>query len=258
MASSRVKRWLLAAVVATVAAALASPALVRAYWRVRSSNPVRRGIHAAERLGCFACHGDLGRGGIPDPVGGRQSVPAWSGGVFMMYVENDDDIRRYIQEGSEPEPASDGSAAGIVMPAYGEVLGGRELDDLVRAFKALSGMSLPPAASAARRGHDLAQRWQCFSCHGPAGCGGQPNPGSFAGFIPGWYGADFRDLVRDRSEFDEWVLSGQSSRQREHKLASFFTRRQRISMPRYEHLRHEDLDDLWAFAGWLAQTDGAP
>lgn len=258
MALPRVKRWLLVTTLLTAVLVLASPALVRAYWRLRSSNPVRRGVHAAERLGCFSCHGDLGRGGIPDPVGGRQAVPAWSGGVFMMYVANDDDIRRYIRDGSEPERASDGSAAGIAMPAYGDVLSDRELDDLVSAFKALSGMSAPPAASAAGRGHEIAKRWQCFSCHGPAGSGGRPNPGSFAGFIPGWYGADFRDLVRDRGEFDEWVLRGQSSRQREHKLASFFTRRQRISMPTYERLRGEDLDDLWAFVRWLAQTDGVP
>jgi hypothetical protein len=33
-------------------------------------------------------------------------------------------------------------------------------------------------------------------------------------------------------------------------------RRQRIGMPAYDRLSAEDLDQLWAHAAWLAETDG--
>jgi len=33
-------------------------------------------------------------------------------------------------------------------------------------------------------------------------------------------------------------------------------RRQRIAMPAYRDLTSEELDDLWAYAEWLGETDG--
>jgi hypothetical protein len=113
-------------------------------------------------------------------------------------------------------------------------------------------MSRPAAGTGAARGLEVAQRWRCFSCHGPAAAGGLSNPGSFAGFIPGWYGADFADLVRDRGEFDAWIREGQIPRLAQHPIASFFVRRQKLQMPTYKDLTAEDLDALWAYAGWLA------
>lgn len=241
-------RWWLLAAVVVVLLVVAAPRLVGAYWQWRSSNPVRRGVTRATELGCFSCHGPQGKGGIADP-GEPQGVPGWSGGVWMMYVENDDEIRKFIVQGSVPEQ-------GMAMPAYGDVLGGSDLDDLVAAFKVLSAMNLPDAGSAARHGYELARDWDCLSCHGPGASGGLPNPGSFAGFIPGWYGADFEDLVRDRDEFDEWVKEGVSARMADHPIASFFVRRQRVAMPAYPALTKAELDDLWAYAGWLGDTGG--
>jgi cytochrome c553 len=237
--------------------ALAAPWLAGIYWSVRSSNPVRRGVRRATELGCFSCHGHLGTQGLPDPGKPSEDVPTWSGGVWMMYVRTDEDIRAMILDGShEHEEPPSGERPAIEMPAFRDVLRGTDLEDLVAAFKVLSGMSLPPADSAARRGHDLARRWRCFSCHGPAGSGGLPNPGSLAGFVPGWYGPDFEDLVRDRAEFEGWVLEGSIPRLREGWIAPRFLRRQRLPMPAYRTMTRDELEELWAYVTWLAQTRG--
>jgi len=256
-------RWLLAGAALLAVLAVLSPRLVAFYWESRSSNQVRRGIRNARELGCFSCHGELGREGIPIPAE-EQDAPAWSGGVWMMYVKTDEDIRRFILDGSAEHgddesagsPQHDSEGKGVAMPAYRDFLGGTDLDDLVATFKVLSGMVLPPTKSPARRGYEVARRWQCFSCHGAAGSGGLPNPGSFTGFIPGWYGADFRDLVHDREEFDQWVLEGRISRIADHPVARFFIQRQRVSMPAYGRLTTAELEELWAYAQWLQETDG--
>ena len=274
MTKRRKQVWILAlAAVATILVAL-SPRVVRSYWSVRSSNPVRRGVALATELGCFSCHGELGRSGLPDPGQRDAEVPIWTGGMWMMYVESDEEIRNYILYGHRGRPnekspehvdsdshahTHDSATQGepeIHMPAYEGVVDSAALEDLVATFKVLSGMSLPPTDSPERRGYELARSWGCFSCHGPAGSGGRQNPASFAGFIPGWYGADFQDLVRNREEFDTWIREGSIPRLAENPVAAFFMRRQRVLMPRYMNLSVRDLDGLWAYVGWLERTGG--
>jgi hypothetical protein len=130
------------------------------------------------------------------------------------------------------------------------------LEDLVAAYRILSGMSGPPADSPEEKGYQAARTWGCFSCHGPGGSGGLSNPGSFAGFIPGWYGADFRDLVRGKEEFVSWIREGEIPRLTRNPLALYFIRRQRISMPRYKSLESAEVENLWAYARWLDRTGG--
>lgn len=142
------------------------------------------------------------------------------------------------------------------MPAFAEELGETDLDDLVATFKVLSLMNRPAAETPAGRGFDLARQWKCFSCHNVGAAGGRPNTDSFTGYIPGWYGADFRDLVRSRAEFDQWVTTGGVDRLRQNAIARFFTAHQHVKMPSYKNFTKEQLDDLYAFSQWLAQTDG--
>ncbi len=262
MKTPRPRTILLALAILAVLVTTASPWIVAGYWRVRSDNPIRRGLARAQELGCFTCHGDLGSSGIPIP-GRDEGVPQWDGSVWMMYVKSNADIRRYIVEGSPPRQ-DDGTGphihgperAAIPMPAYGDIVSEREIDDLVATFKVLAGMVAPERGTSAREGYDLARQWQCFSCHGPAGSGGLPNPGSFTGFVPGWYGADFRDLVRDRGEFNTWIRDGSIPRLSNHPVAGFFLRRQALPMPAYKDLTQEQLDDLWAYTKWLVATSG--
>lgn len=267
MTGRRKRFWFLSLAILAVALAALSPWIVQGYWSVRSSNPVRRGLARATELGCFRCHGERGRAGLPDPGETDTEVPSWSGGVWMMYVENDEEIRNWILWGSRKGAADDHDRAhshaedshgekAIHMPAYDAVLGSRDLEDLVAAFKVLSGMNLPAPDSPERRGYEVARTWRCFSCHGPAGSGGFSNPRSFAGFIPGWYGADFKDLVRSRAEFDTWIQEGAIPRLARNPIASLFVRRQRVPMPAYKNLTSRDRDDLWAYVQWLDETDG--
>lgn len=270
------KKYLVTIGLALVAFSLlglfAGPAAVRTYWTWRSSNPVRRGVARARQLGCFSCHGDLGTGGFKDPGRPNLETPAWDGGLYMMYVKNDDDIRRYILKGSVPavpvsNPGGNGdgpsvdrvrepSTAAVVMPAFKDTIRGTDLEDLVTAYKYLAGMVRPSSDSDEQKGFDLARRWGCFACHGPGGSGGLPNPRSFTGFIPGWYGADFHDLVRDRREFDGWVQHGSIPRLTANPIAAIFMRRQRIKMPGYRDFTAVELDDLWAYVRWLERTGG--
>lgn len=253
-----VRLLLVAALLAVIGAAL-TPWLIQGYWSMQSSNPVRRGVARAAELGCFHCHGRGGAGGLPDPAA-ELGVPGWGGGVWMMYVSGEREIRGFIMQGSDfkqrSAPEDPEMPRPIRMPAFKEVLRGSDLEDLTAAFKVLSGMVRPPGGTPARRGLEIAERWRCFQCHGPAGSGGRPNPGSFVGFIPGWYGADFDDLVRDRDEFDAWIREGSIERLRSSRIASFFTGRQRVQMPRYRGMTDGELDDLWAYARWLAETGG--
>jgi len=180
----------------------------------------------------------------------------------MMYVASDDDIREFIRDGVSRARADSAAAnaerasMAVHMPAYGDVVDERDVEDLVAAFQVLSGRARPAPGTPERRGADVAAEHGCPSCHGPAGSGGLPNPGSFAGFIPGWYGPDFDELVRGRDEFDAWIRSGTSARLRDDRVAAWFLDRQKIAMPAYPGLSDEDLDALWAYAGWLAATDG--
>ena len=272
MRAGRAARIALVLVALFLAAILAAPWIAKTYWTVRSSNPVRRGVQRARELGCFSCHGQLGGAGIKDPGAVNLEVPAWSGGIYMMYVNNDDDIRRFVLNGSTPKvepqeplhtdppgvPTRDQArpAAAISMPAFRDMLQGRDLEDLTAAFRILSGMSHPPADTPEDRGHQVSRTWGCVSCHGPGGSGGLPNPGSFTGFIPGWYGADFKDMVRGREEFNTWIREGGIPRLTGNPLASYFMRRQRIQMPRYRNLTQRELDDLWAYVRWLDGTGG--
>jgi hypothetical protein len=241
---------------------LTGPWLVRAGWGWRSSNPVRRGVRRARELGCFACHGDLGGSGVKDPGARDLEVPAWSGGMYMMYVKGDEDVRRFILDGSTPKVESRQGFAGhppqaaISMPSYRGQLQGKDLEDLVAAYKILSGMAGPPPDGPEGRGFQTARTLGCFSCHGPGGSGGFPDPGSFAGFIPGWYGADFHDLVRGKEEFVSWIRDGGIPRLDGNPLARYFLRRQRIGMPRYRSLESAAVEDLWAYVKWLDKTGG--
>ncbi|HEV8374728.1 MAG TPA: hypothetical protein VGR38_00680 [Candidatus Polarisedimenticolia bacterium] len=247
---------------------LTAPGLLRVYWARRASNPVRRGVARARALGCFSCHGNLGSAGIKDPGGENVEVPAWSG-IYMMYVKNDDDVRRFILEGSahETQESEASSAhehehghgehkAAVEMPPFRDVLSGSDLEDLTSAFKVISGMVGPASDSAEEQGLGLARTWGCFSCHAPGGSGGAPNPGSLAGFIPGWYGPDFKDLVRNRGEFDAWVREGGTPRMRANRVARYFMSRQRIQMPRYSNFSPAELDQLWAYTSWLDRSGG--
>jgi mono/diheme cytochrome c family protein len=198
-----------------------------------------RGARVAAGAGCFDCHGPEGNGGVKNPGSEDGAVPGFSGGTPMMWVTSEDEIREYVLDGAPARKRDDPryqqriKAQLLTMPAYRGYLGAREVDDLIVYIRAVSGLVVPNDALAAQ-GQDLTVRLGCFHCHGPMGAGGSKNLGSFKGYIPGWWGSDFRELVRNDDELRGWVRDGQIARLRDHPIAKYFIHGQRISMPAYK------------------------
>jgi len=183
-------------------------------------------------------------------------VPTFSGDL-MMYAKNEEEVREWIRDGvprarAESKSWQEERDAGVlVMPAFGEHLSEREIDDLV-AFVRATGATPVPEDSLAQYGMERAKTLGCFGCHGPGGRFAPPNPGSFKGVIPSWDGKDFPDLVAGEREFTEWVEHGISERFRRNPFARFFLERAPIHMPAYEdHLEPGDREALWAYVAWL-------
>jgi mono/diheme cytochrome c family protein len=223
---------------------------------VRESNPVQRGARLAARAGCHACHGPDGTRGLADPGSGGE-VPAWDGGVPMMYVNGEDEVREFILDGVSRRRAASLTAraererSAIRMPAYRGFLSNAETDDLVAYFMAVARLR-PIDDPVAARGRDLVAEHGCEACHGTAGAGGVRNPGSLKGYVPGWVGPDYADLVRDGGELREWILEGSARRLRDDVLARFFLGRQRLQMPAYRAaLGPADADAIGAYIDHL-------
>jgi mono/diheme cytochrome c family protein len=218
-------------------------------------NAVERGRRLAESSGCFGCHGPEGTAGTANPGRPENSVPSFK--ALMMFAHNEEEVREWIRDGvtatkkkSETWQANR-KAGALRMPDFGDRLKPAQIEDLVAFVMAVSG-DYGPEDSLALAGHDRAQELGCFGCHGAGGQFGRYNPKSLKGYIPSWDGADFPDLVKDRSEFAEWVKDGRTKRFEANPMAKFFLRRAFLHMPRYERfLKPGDVDALWAYVQWL-------
>ena len=237
---------------------------VRAIVLTLEDSPAARGERLAAELGCFGCHGPGGNGGTRNPGSEEGSVPAFTEQTQMMYVKEVQDLREYIADGAprrkreDPDYRAKVEAAALRMPAYGGLLRPAEIDDLVAYLRATSGQILPNEDLAAH-GAELAQELDCFRCHGSLGAGGVPNPGSFKGHVPGFWGGEFEELVHDDDELGRWVAEGKIARIAEHPIDGWFFRRQAIKMPAYERfLRKADVDALVAYMRWLHATAWRP
>ena len=251
----RVVKWSLlgALVVALVGGAVF-------FLRRPASTPALRGLRVAEDLGCFACHGPGGSGGVRNPGSPDRTVPAWDGGTAMMYVESEHEIREWILLGAPRRlrvawAADPSKRPGLVrMPAYKGRLSEPELADLIAYFKAVSAFERP-APEAAVEGRRVASRLGCFGCHGAGGRVGARNPDSFKGVIPAWDGADYAELVRNDEELRSWILDGAIPRFEQDRGAQYFIQAQAIAMPAYRaHLKAGELDALVAYIHWLRSS----
>lgn len=233
------------------------------FWRYRETNPIIRGRDVAARMGCFACHGPEGKDGAMNLKTGKKNLPAWDGGTHMMYVKNKKEIREYILDGfparkkNIPAQWEKYQAAGIRMPSYQDSLFGKDLENLLIYVEAVSDMEETGDPSV-ERGRVLALKWDCFHCHGVAGSGGPSNPGSFSGFIPGWLGPAYNDLVQSDEELMEWIKKGKIPRLEQHPIAGTLLSRQKIKMPAYEsEFNDEEIRGLMDYIKWLRKKYGS-
>lgn len=237
-----------AAAGAALVLALAALPAIRLSYRLREENAVSRGGRLSAKWGCTACH--LPARGVEIPNAGSRlgTVPAWGRGGLRLYAATADEAARIVRDGS-PTKAS-GLTPVVFMPAYGGRLSRREVDDLVAFVRALDGEDAPRDPET-RKGFDAAREHGCFNCHGPAGAGGVPNPGSFTGEVPGFLGPGYADLVRSDEELREWIRTGCSTRVAASPFAMRFLEAQRISMPAFpkETLPEEELA---AIGKWIA------
>src|SRR5262245_66559785 len=94
-----------------------------------------RGHDVAVSLGCFACHGPGGGGGVHNPGTKEGEVPAFTEQTQMMYVKSTDDLREYVLDGApkrrreDPEYVAKTKAAGLYMPAYIGIISDEQTDD---------------------------------------------------------------------------------------------------------------------------------
>lgn len=261
------RRWLLATLVAVLligeTAWLAYPA-IRGRLLGLEESPSVRGHRLAAELGCFACHGPGGAGGVPNKGSEEGHVPAFTEQTQMMYVKTTDDLREYILDGApkrrreDPDYRARMEAAAVQMPAYRKFVSLRQVDDLVAFLRAASGQ-VGPEEGAASKGADKVIELGCFACHGPLGAGGVANPGSLKGYIPAFWGDDFDELVRSDEELRQWIAKGHVPRISEHPIGGFFFRRQAIKMPAYEKIASaDDIAAIAAYVRWIRAGSWRP
>lgn len=220
-------------------------------------SPAHRGALVAQETGCLACHtSTLGRASINPVIGKAPSdfprVPLFSG--ERMSIE---EIDQWIINGISDEKARSRDhvealeTRALGMPAYGDRLTPAEIDDLT-TYVALSQYHHSTLdRSSASRAEQLARDYACFTCHGELGQGGVENPGSLKGYIPGFFGTDFRALTRNgnRQDIREWIEDGSSEFIESQGFAGFypgqfFSERQAIKMPAYRNFLEDEEVEL--------------
>jgi mono/diheme cytochrome c family protein len=110
------------------------------------------------------------------------------------------------------------------------------------------------ALPAAERGRRLAEAHGCFTCHGPAGRKGTPDPGRKEASVPTFAG-DLMMYAKDAADVREWILDGSTSGKR----ASETWRARRdaavLRMPAYRGaLTDHQVDDLVAYVMMISDS----
>jgi len=189
-------------------------------------SPVARGAQLADTAGCFACHGrgdgekrfNL-RQAAPDKWAAKSNPTFWDGDIVKV-----DELVDWITNGAPAAEAERHKKLLIRMPAYKDRLQPDEIEAIAAwilaeglKFSAEPAGKSEPATGPAPTGDQLlvsgdqlSRKLGCYQCHGELGQGGVKNPGSFKGYIPGFFGQDFLKLTAngDRSEILHWIDHG--------------------------------------------------
>lgn len=236
---------------------LAFPVLRNFALSTEESVPAR-GRRVAMTLGCFNCHGPDGRGNVPNAGSQSETVPGFTEQTLMMFVKNEAELREYVLDGAprrrrdDPGYEDKMAAQAMRMPAFRGWISDADLNALIAYLRLVSGF-LNPKSERAAHGQEVATSLGCFACHGELGMGGRANPGSLKGYIPGFLGADFRELVRNEDELMSWLREGALPRISSQGLGQFFFKRQRIRMPAYKgFVSDTDLQAVAEYVRWLA------
>jgi cytochrome c553 len=180
------------------------------------SAPVARGAAYAQARGCVECHGD--------PANPQMDA-------------ND----RYCANVNRIDGHPDYSVECTDVLAYFEA---------VRLRRTLEDRSLSNPGNLLIAGEQLVRRYHCFQCHGELGQGGFSNSGALKGYVPGYFGDDFKALTHngDPVSVRKWIMHGMDNTIVEAPvlgpIAAFFFSRQAINMPRYNSLEAAEINIL--------------
>ena len=186
------------------------------YRMVPESAPVARGAAYAQIRGCVECHGD----------------PA-----NPLADANDESCSNVNKMSWHPEYDAECTD---VMAYFETVRLRRSFDD-----RSKIGIDSPLVA-----GEQLARTYHCFQCHGHLGQGGFANAKALKGYVPGYFGADFRLLTRnaDADSVRAWITHGMDAailqKPVSGRIAEFFFARQAVRMPSYGSLQPDEIDTL--------------
>lgn len=186
------------------------------YRMAPESAPVARGAAYASVRACVGCHGDP-----ENPLADA----------------NDEDCSNVNKMAWHPEYAVE---CADVMAYFEAVRLRANIDE-----RAQMNTDNPLIA-----GEQLARKYHCFQCHGHLGQGGFKNAKSLKGYVPGYFGSDFKILTRNSNpdSVRQWITHGLDSTILENpgtgRIAEFFFRRQAVSMPSYKSLEPEEIETL--------------
>jgi mono/diheme cytochrome c family protein len=218
-------------------------------------SPVGRGAQLAESAGCFACHG---RGDGEKRFNLRLRNEKWAPKANPTFWDSSitkrEELVEWITHGVTAAEVETHKQLFIRMPAYKDRLKPDEIESiaawiLAEGIKFTQGtgadikgvpatQQTPSGDSLLVQGDRLSRKFGCYQCHGELGQGGVANPGSFKGYIPGFFGNDFLKLTAqgDRSEILHWIDHGRGQAIESGlagKLAKRYFDGQAIPMPGY-------------------------
>lgn len=101
-------------------------------------------------------------------------------------------------------------------------------------------------ATPALRGEASARKLGCFACHGLEGRGGEADPGSRSGTVPGWDGPTVATYAANEAEVVEWILNAKPVRLKDVDINA--GRKPLLPMPAYRgKISDQELADLMAY-----------
>ena len=210
--------WHSARAVRLIATALVPLLLLAwlAYRMAPESAPVARGAAYAEVRGCIGCHG-----GADDPLAAA------------------DDNACSTTRRADAHPDYDVACADAL--AYFAT---------VRLRKTFADRAYANPNNPLIAGERLARQYHCFQCHGKLGQGGFKNAKSLKGYVPGYFGADFKRLTNnaDPDSVRAWIVHGVDSTLLDAPvsgpIAAYFLERQAVSMPSFKSLESDEIETL--------------
>ena len=101
---------------------------------------------------------------------------------------------------------------------------------------------------AVQRGYRVADEKGCFTCHGPGGHRGMPDPGHGLEDVPPWSGGMLTMYVEGEGEIREWILDGLPQSVRKDPEQMKLREKATVRMPAWRGLLSDrDVDDLVAY-----------